>query len=91
MEFAIKYGIWELLWHEKIPETHVLATQLAGNAWMLNERVGKKSLRNWLNYVPDLIQDIYLEKGQHEKTPSKTPPATARWTAVSHTGGHQLV
>ena len=26
-----------------------------------------------------------------QKTPSKTPPATARWTAVSHTGGHRLV
>ena len=32
MEFALKYGIWELLNHEKIPETHVLATLLTGNA-----------------------------------------------------------
>ena len=39
MEFALKYRIWELLRHEKIPETHVLATLLAGNAWLLN---GKK-------------------------------------------------
>ena len=41
-------------------------------------RVGKKSLRNLLNYVPDLTQDIQREKGQHKKTPSKIPPATAR-------------
>ena len=32
MEFALKFGIWELLRHEKIPETHVLATLLAGTA-----------------------------------------------------------
>ena len=25
MEFALKYGIWELLRHEQILETHVLA------------------------------------------------------------------
>ena len=28
MEFALKYGIRELLRHERIPETHVLATLL---------------------------------------------------------------
>ena len=39
MEFALKYGIWELLRHEKIPESHFLATVLAGNAWLFN---GKK-------------------------------------------------
>ena len=32
MEFALKYGIRQLLTHEKIPETHVLAALLAGNA-----------------------------------------------------------
>ena len=31
-----------------------------------NQRVGRKSLRNWLNSVPDLIQDIPWEKGQHK-------------------------
>ena len=31
MEFTLKYGIWELLRHELIPESHVLATLLAGN------------------------------------------------------------
>ena len=35
-EFALKYGIWELLRHEKIPENHVLATLFTGNAWMVN-------------------------------------------------------
>ena len=42
MEFAWKYGIWELLRHEKIPETHVLATLLTGNAWL--EGVGGTGL-----------------------------------------------
>ena len=32
MEFAFRYRIWELLRHEKVPETHVLATPLTGNA-----------------------------------------------------------
>ena len=27
-----------------------------------NAGIGKKSLRNWLNYVPDFIQDIQWEK-----------------------------
>ena len=39
MDFGLSYGIWELLRHEKIPETHVLAALLTGNAWLLN---GKK-------------------------------------------------
>ena len=39
MEFSFKYGIWELLRHEKIPETHVLATLLSENTWQFN---GKK-------------------------------------------------
>ena len=30
-------------------------------------RVGKKSIRNWLSYVPDLIQDIYWEKSTAQK------------------------
>ena len=44
----------------------------------IHETVGRKTLRNGLNQVPDLIQDISWEKGQHKKTPSKTSPATAR-------------
>ena len=32
MEFALQYGIWELLRHEEIPETHVLGALLTGNA-----------------------------------------------------------
>ena len=36
IEFSFKYGIWELLRHEKIPETHILATLLTGNAWLFN-------------------------------------------------------
>ena len=39
MEFALQYGIWELLRHEENPETHVLATLLTGNARLFN---GKK-------------------------------------------------
>ena len=41
MEFALKYGVRELLRHEKIPETHVLATLLAGTAWLFE---GKQTL-----------------------------------------------
>ena len=44
----------------------------------IHETVGRKTLRNGLNQVPDLIQDISWEKGQHKNTPSKTSPATAR-------------
>ena len=29
-KFALKYEIWEMLRHEKIPKTHILATLLAG-------------------------------------------------------------
>ena len=36
MEFAVKYGMWELLRHKKIPENYGLATLLAGNAWLFN-------------------------------------------------------
>ena len=54
------------------------------------ERVGRKILRNWLK-VQDLIQDTSWEKGQHKKTSPQTPQATARWTAISQTGGHRLV
>ena len=32
MEFALKYGLWDLLRHEKIPETNILATLLSGDA-----------------------------------------------------------
>ena len=38
MEFTPKYGIWELLSHEKNLETHVLATLLTGNARLFNEK-----------------------------------------------------
>ena len=34
MKFAREYEIWELLRHKKIPETHILATLLTGNAWL---------------------------------------------------------
>ena len=39
MEFACLYGICELLRLEKIPETHVLATLLMGNAWLFNVKM----------------------------------------------------
>ena len=37
-----KYGICPLIWnlgmrHEKIPETHALATVLTENAWLFNK------------------------------------------------------
>ena len=57
----------------------------------ISSRVSKNSLRNWLSYVPDLIQDIQWEIGQHKQTPQKTPPATARLLAIPHTGGHRPV
>ena len=38
MEFALEYGIWASLRLEKIPETHILATVLAENAWLFNEK-----------------------------------------------------
>ena len=41
MEFALIYGTWELLRHDKILETHVLAILLTGIAWLL---YGKKIL-----------------------------------------------
>ena len=44
----------------KMPTIVVILTFMSGKNSILglSERVGKKSLRNWLNYVPDLIQDI---------------------------------
>ena len=36
IKFALRYGIWGLLGHEKIPETHVMATLLTGNAPLFN-------------------------------------------------------
>ena len=36
MEFAFNYEMWELQRHEKLPETHVLATPLTGDALLLN-------------------------------------------------------
>ena len=48
------------------------------------------------NLVPVLIQDISWEKSQHKKykkkkKQSKALPATAKYIAMSHTGGHWLV
>ena len=42
MEFAFKYEMWELLRHEKFPETHILAILLTGNDLLFN---GKKDIR----------------------------------------------
>ena len=41
VEFTLESGIWELLRHEKIPETHVLVTLLTRNACLFN---GKKKI-----------------------------------------------
>ena len=38
MAFGLKYGTRALLRHEKIPETHVLATLLTANAWLFNRQ-----------------------------------------------------
>ena len=43
MEFALSYGIWELLRCEKVPETHIQATLLTGNAWLFNGKISCKS------------------------------------------------
>ena len=55
------------------------------------EKVGRKTLRNRHNQVPDLIQYNSWEKGQHKETSIKTSQATVRRIAISHTGGHRLV
>ena len=47
MESAPKNGICELLWHEKIPETHFLATLLTRNVWMFNVKCKVK----WQIYI----------------------------------------
>ena len=47
--------------------------QAAGRKYMANTRVGGKTLRNGLNLVQGLIQDISWENGQHKKTPSRQP------------------
>ena len=38
---AFKYEMWELLRHDKFPETHVLATLFTKNALLFN---GKKDI-----------------------------------------------
>ena len=53
MEFALKYGIWELLRHMKIPETHVLVTLLTGNARVFD---GKKIAH--ISGISKLFQNI---------------------------------
>ena len=45
MEFALKRGTWDLLRHEKIPETHVLARLLTRNAWLFNGKVDILDIR----------------------------------------------
>ena len=37
-EFALSYGIWELLRYEKILEIYVLATLLTRNSWLFMEK-----------------------------------------------------
>ena len=60
MEFTCKYGIWELLRHEKIPETHVLAILLTGNALLLN---GKKT--SCLSSINKLFQNFKISGDVH--------------------------
>ena len=55
---------------------------------VVNKKVGRKTLRSPPSEVPDLIQGISWEEGQHKDTSIKTSQATARGTAISHTGGH---
>ena len=53
MEFALKYGVWEWLRHEKIPETHAVAMLLTENTWLLN---GKKI--SCISGISKLVQNI---------------------------------
>ena len=50
----LKDGIWELLRHEEIPETHVLPILLAGNAWLF---YGKK-IYSCISSINELFQNI---------------------------------
>ena len=57
MEFAFKYGMWELLKHEQISETHVLAILLTGNALQF---YGKKiSLMSGINDLLNFFLDFW--------------------------------
>ena len=59
MEFAFKYyEMWELLRHEKIPETRVLATLLTGNALLFN---GKKI--SCISGINKLFQNFQIFEG----------------------------
>ena len=58
MKITLKYGIWELLRNEKIPETHVLATLFTGNAWLFN---GKKI--SWISGIRKLFQNFQIFGG----------------------------
>ena len=60
MEFAFKYEMWELLRHEKFPETYVLAALLAGNALLFN---GKKI--SCISGINKEVQNFQIFGGVH--------------------------
>ena len=55
----MEFTIWELLRHEKISETHVLAALLVGYAWLFNRK--KRSLE-YHQVINKLVQNLrFLE------------------------------
>ena len=58
MEFAFKYEMRELLRHEKISETHVLAILLTGSAWLFD---GKKI--SCISGISKLFQNFQIFGG----------------------------
>ena len=74
--------IWNSLvrvhrWRGKRPYLYI-KKYLSASYSEYDERVGRKSLRNWLHSVPDLTRDISGKRTAQSKTLSKTSPATAR-------------
>ena len=60
MEFAFNYEMWELQRQKKLPETHVLATPLTGDALLLN---GKKI--SCISGINKLFQNFQIFGGVH--------------------------
>ena len=46
---------------------NIILFWIIANEYGLINNECRKTLRNWLNEIPDLIQDISWEKGQHKK------------------------
>ena len=76
----IRAGLLYLRYRVRVPPEMDLQRSIAHSLSLspdITGRVDRKTLRNRLNSVPDLVQNISWGK-QHKKTRSKTSPATAR-------------